>query len=189
MSNGKGRAAAESPLQADWQPREASPESLPSSHRSGGRPFAEWVPDFPFMAERVDDASKTPAMFVMHSGCFDRTGLDGGCDQRFGCVDDEECPAGCASDFIWAEAFQGGIGSSNPERCVADGELNDDVVTVADMVEHVCSEGSLVELDRRSRLFDPKLRLKVRHPSRVGDGSNVGGPVRQDGCRSNCSMM
>ena len=92
MSNGKGRAAAESPLQADWQPREASPESLPSSHRSGGRPFAEWVPDFPFMAERVDDASKTPAMFVMHSGCFDRTGLDGGCDQRFGCVDDEECP-------------------------------------------------------------------------------------------------
>jgi hypothetical protein len=53
--------------------------------------------------------------------------------------------------------------SCHPKRCVANGELRDDVVSVADTVNDACAERGFVERDGFARSVDPQFRLDTRH--------------------------
>ena len=56
------------------------------------------------------------------------------------------------------------------ERRIADPELGDDVVSLADAMEDGRAEGGFVEPERVPWSVDPELRLDARHDSRGGNG-------------------
>ncbi len=103
-------------------------------------PFTQRVTDLPFMAERVHDSPKPPAMFILNRRDVQSAGLDGRRHDGFGIVDEQQSSAGSASMFVRAEALHRWIGSRHPERGIINGELNDDVVAIPDSVEHLRAE-------------------------------------------------
>ena len=53
----------------------------------------------------------------------------------------------------------------HPERGPVDGELGDDVVALAHLVQHRRPERGLIERDRLARPVNPQFRLNPRHAS------------------------
>jgi hypothetical protein len=78
-------------------------------------------------------------------------------------VDHDERPAGRAIDLARAEPLHRGRCRRNPERRLADGELRDDVVSIADAMNDRRAERGSVERDRIARAIDPQLGLHARH--------------------------
>jgi hypothetical protein len=107
---------------------------------SAWRPRAKRHPDFPLVAERIDDPAETPPVLVADGRGFTRAGSDRSLDDRLGVVDDEQCAAGRAVDRARAEAFHRRGARRHPERRVGDGKLGDDVISLANAVRDPPSE-------------------------------------------------
>src|SRR5262249_62097178 len=127
------------------------------------RPKAEWNPDFPLVAEGIDDPTETPTVFVADGRHDARAGRDRLLDDRLGIIDDEQRAACRAVDRTRTEALHLSRARCNPERRVPDGELSDDVVSVAHAVKDGCAERGFIERDRFAWSVDPQLWLNAAH--------------------------
>ena len=128
-------------------------------------PITQRSANFPLVAEWVDDPPEPPSVFVLDRGSFDCAGVDCRGNNGLRGVHDEERSACRASEIVGAEALHGWVSARHPERSVPCRELNDDVVAVADLVEHFCPESPFVERNRGAGTVDPELRLKTRNRS------------------------
>src|SRR5262245_49036889 len=127
------------------------------------RPGDEWLSDLPLMAERVDDSTEPPPVLVAHGRGLRCAGGHRAVEDGVGVFDHEQCPAGRAVDRARTETFHGRRDRSDPERRVADTELRDDVIAVADTMKDACAKRCLVVGQRLARAVDPQLRLDARH--------------------------
>jgi len=107
------------------------------------------------VAEWVDDPAEPPAVLVGHRGRFRRASGDRLADDAVGVFGHEQRSAGRAIDCAGAEPFHGRGRCRHPERCVADAELRDDVVPLADTVKDGGGECCFVERDRFTWGLDP----------------------------------
>ena len=80
-------------------------------------------------------------------------------DDRFRVVDEQQYSAGRAVECRRAETPQGRRRRGNPKRRVADSKLGNDLLALADPVEHNRAECGLVERDRVGSAFNPQLWL------------------------------
>ncbi len=67
----------------------------------------------------------------------------------------EKHPARCAACPQGTQPSHRLAGRAYPKRCLADGNLRDDVGAISNRVEHSRSERSLVEGDCSSGVIDP----------------------------------
>jgi hypothetical protein len=88
---------------------------------------------------------------------------DGVSEHRVWIVNHEQHSARRAPDGSRDQAPGVRPGGRDPERRVADGELGDDVISLADAVQHPGAERGLVERESRHAPADPQLRLNGRH--------------------------
>ena len=61
------------------------------------------------------------------------------------------------------DALAGWACRGDPERGVADGQLGDEVLAIADAVQHGGAEGGLVERDGLGTAIDPQFGLDGGH--------------------------
>lgn len=142
---------------------EHSRDGLARRLPSAGWPVAERVSDLPLVSERVDHPTQPPTMFIADGGNLASTGTNGALEHRPGVVDDQQRTAGCAPDRVGAEAPHVWRGGRQPECGVADRELRDDVVGLADRVQDNGIERRLVKLNCGTGAIDPELRLDSSH--------------------------
>ena len=80
-----------------------------------------------------------------------------------GVIDHQQGPARRAADRLRAEAAAARPGRCHPEGCIANGQLRDDIVSLADAVQNSCAKRHLVERNRRTGAVEPQLRLDIHH--------------------------
>ena len=127
------------------------------------RPGDERFADFPLVTERIDESAHPPAVFVVDRRLALSTSDDRLSEHRVWIVDHEEYSARRAADGSRDQALGARPGSRDPERRVADGELGDDVISLADAVQHPGAERGLVEREGRHAPVDPELGLNGCH--------------------------
>jgi hypothetical protein len=115
------------------------------------------------VAEWVDDPAEPSAVLVADRGRFRRASGDRLPDDALGVFDHDQRSAGRAIDCARAEALHDHGRCRHLERCLADTELRDDVVPLADTVKDAGAECGFVERDRFTRGLDLQLRLDTRH--------------------------
>src|SRR6266516_1082498 len=133
------------------------------ARRLARRPGSQRHADLPLVAKWVDDPAEPPAVLVAHRGRFRRASADRLPDDPLRVIDHEQRSAGRPIDCARAEPLHGRGRCRHPERCVADPELYDDIVPLADTVKNGCAECCFVERYRFTRGLDPQLRLDTRH--------------------------
>lgn len=130
---------------------------------SAGRPRPCRFADLPLMAERVNDPPDAPAVLVLHRRLCSSARCQRHPHHRVRIVHDEQRPARPATDRPGAEATHARRWRANPERSIADPELGDDVITVADAVQDPSAERRPVEVHRLGGRLNPQLRLNAHH--------------------------
>lgn len=94
-------------------------------------------------------APQAPSMLFADRSGFCRAGPDRSFDHHIGVFDDKQGPTCGAVDRVRAQALHRRARRCYPKRRFADGKLGDDVVTLADAVQHGRVECRLVERHRR----------------------------------------
>jgi hypothetical protein len=100
------------------------------------RPSCEWPADLPFVAEGIDEAAYSPAVLVGDPRFYFGANRDGSGDHGVGVVDHEQQPGGRTAEDARYESVHALPGRGDPERCVIDGQLGDEVLAFADEVEY-----------------------------------------------------
>jgi hypothetical protein len=118
---------------------------------------------FPLVAERIDESAHTPAVFYVDRRRGLSTSGDGLGEHRIWIVDHEEHSARRTADGSWDRALGARTRCGNPERGVVHCELGDDVISLADAVQHPGVERRLIERKSRHAVVDPKLGLDRCH--------------------------
>ena len=99
------------------------------------RPPSRRPSDLPLVTERVDDPTKTPSVLDGDRRSLCRTRSNGPFDERVRIVNGHEDAASPASDRAGAETAHALCRRADPERPVADSELGDDVLAVANAMQ------------------------------------------------------
>jgi hypothetical protein len=84
----------------------------------------------------------------------------------------------CAIDRARVKPLHRRSGGGDPEGCIADAELRDDLVALADEMQDGRAEGGGVEGKRFARVLDPQLRLDARHRGSLAGLSDSASPPR-----------
>ena len=115
------------------------------------------------MTEWIDESAHPPAVFVADRRLALSTSGDRLSEHRVWIVDLEKYSARRPADRSRDQALGARPCSRDPERRVADGELGDDVIALADAVQHSGAERGLVERESHQAAVDPELGLNGCH--------------------------
>jgi len=120
------------------------------------------------MTEWIDDSAQPPPVLNGDPRRDSCAGLNRLTNNRIRVIDDKKYSAGRSTDRGRAETLQARTRRRYPERGVANGELGDNVVALANAVEHNGRKRQFVERDGGCRAIDPKLRLNAHHTPIIG---------------------
>lgn len=104
-------------------------------------------------------------MLVRNGGDLDGTGVNCTLEQRSWSVRHQQRPTCRSIDRAWAQPAHLRPRGSDPEGCVANSELRDDIVAFANKVEHFRPESVLVEGHRLASTLNPEFRLDIHLPT------------------------
>jgi hypothetical protein len=112
------------------------------------------------MAEWIEDSAQPPAVLVGHPGRHRGPGRNRLREHRVRIIDHEQSPARRTAGLKRGA-------SAPPEDTqnagVADRQLRNDVIALADPVKNHSTEGRRVERNGCGGTIDPQLRLDIRH--------------------------
>jgi hypothetical protein len=115
------------------------------------------------MSEWVDESAHPPAVLLVDRRVALSTSGDGVSEHRVGILNQEKHSARSVADVSRDQALGARPGSRDPEHRVADGELGDDVISLAGAVQHPGAERGLVEGQRRRTAVDSQFGLNGCH--------------------------
>ena len=119
------------------------------------------------MPERIEYSTHSPAMLEIDRRLLSGSGLDRLRVNGVRVIHNEKHSPGSCADRAGHNALRTLAYRSNPECCLADRQLCDDLFAIAHHVEHAGAESSLIERDCGRPLVDPELGLYRRHDIRV----------------------